>query len=46
MNMNLYLIFIRTKSGALRPALLSTGRNDDKEPIEAQPEPFLEGGHP
>jgi len=46
MNMNLYLISIRSKSGTPRPALLSNGRNDDNEPIEAQVEPFLEGGHP
>jgi hypothetical protein len=46
MNMNLYLIFIRSKSGVPRPVLLTNGHNDDNEPIEAQVEPFLEGGHP
>jgi hypothetical protein len=38
MNMNLYLTFVRVKAGAPPTAT--------KKPIEAQFEPFLEGGHP
>jgi hypothetical protein len=46
MNMNLCLIFARMKAGAPRTAFPSSRRNHDQEPIEAQFEPFLEGGHP
>jgi hypothetical protein len=38
MNMNLCLIFVPVKAGAPPTAT--------KKPIEAQFEPFLEGGHP